>query len=98
MKRSGVETRKRIETTIADNERPRGSLTDQEIDAIRRAYADGCRGELIIGMQGEQRIITMLVPETADTPTGQCLPRIREELRKMGCDGLQRVRRARSGR
>ena len=92
MKRSGVEMRKRVETTVVDNERPGGPLTDEEIAAVRGAYANGCRGEVVIGMRGDERTITMLVPETADIPAQDRLTRVREELRRLGCRGMQRIR------
>ena len=94
MKRSGAYTRKRSKTTVVENGRPRGPLTNQEIEAVRSAYSEGCRGELIIGMRGDERVITMLVPETANSPAQDRLPLVRDELRKMGCDGLARVRRS----
>ena len=96
MKRSGVETRKRTGTTIVENERPRGPLTDEEIAAVRKAYQDGYRGQVIMGMCGEERIIPMLVPETVDTPAQDRLPAIRAELRRLGCDGYHRCRAGRS--
>lgn len=92
MKRSGANTRKRSNTTVVDNERPRGPLADEEVAAVRRAYADGCRGEVIIGMRGEERIITMLAPDTADALAQDRLPAIRAELRRLGCDGYARCR------
>jgi uncharacterized protein (UPF0218 family) len=94
MKRTGVDTRKRIEPNVVDNERPRGPLTDEEIAAVRRAYENGCRGEVIIGMRGDERIITMLVPDVADMPVCRGVPRTREELKRIGCDGMYRVRGA----
>lgn len=90
MKRSGAETRRRLEPNVG-NDRPRGPLTDDELTAVGKAYQYGCRGEIIIGMRGDERIITMLVPETADTPSQDRMPAIRAELRRLGCDGLQRI-------
>ena len=95
MERSGANVRKRTKTTVVENERPRGPLIDTEITAVRRAHENSCRGEIIIGMRGEERVITMLVPETADTPAQDRLSRVREELRKMGCDGMYIVSQAR---
>jgi hypothetical protein len=92
MKRLGADMRKRTMRNTMNNERPAGPLTEQEIAAARRAYADGCRGEIIIGMRGDERIITMLAPETGDIPANDRLSRIREELRGLGCDGCVRVR------
>ena len=52
MKRQGAgkttDMRNGTETEIA---RPSGPLTDEEIEDIRQAYADGCKGEIIIGMR-----------------------------------------------
>ena len=94
MKRLGAYSRKRTKTTVVENGRPSGPLTEDEIAAVRRAYENGCMGEVIIGMRGDERVITMLVLETANATAQDRLPKIREELRKMGCDGLARVRRA----
>jgi len=96
MKRSGANMRKRTEATIAGNERPRGPLTDEEIAAVRRAYADGCRGEVIIGMRGDERVITMLVPAVVGLDNGHRLQAMRAELRKLGCYGMCRVSRTRN--
>ena len=93
-RRSGAYSRKRTKTTVVENERPRGPLTEDEIEAVRRAYCEGCRGEVIIGMRGDQRVITMLVPETANSPAQYRLSRVREELKRLGCDRLARVRRS----
>ena len=92
MKRLGAYSRKRTKTTVVKNEHPSGPLTEDEIAAVRRAYSEGCRGELIIGMRGKERVITMMVPETGDGSPTEQMPRIREELRRLGCDGLARVR------
>lgn len=94
MKRSGAQTRKRTISTASNDERPRGPLTNDEIAAVRRAYQDGCRGDIIIGMRGEERIITMLVPHIADVPVDEHTTRIREDLKKIGCDGMWRVCRS----
>ena len=96
MKRSGADTRKRTKTTVVENGRPRGPLTENEIAAVRRAYSEGCEGEVIIGMRGDERIITMLVPETANTSAQDRLPQIREELRRLGCDGYSRCKAGRA--
>ena len=94
MKRLGADVRKRTMGNAMNNERPAGPLTEEEIAAARRAYAEGCRGEIIIGMRGDERVITMLVPETPDIPADERLLRIKEELRSLGCDGCIRVRSA----
>ena len=96
MKRSGAYSRKRTKTTVVENERPRGPLTDQEIAAVRRAYEDGCSGDVIIGMRGHERVITMLVPETASQAPEDLLPGIREELRRLRCDGYTRYKAGRA--
>lgn len=95
MKRYSVETRKRTASNTVEDTCPRGPLTDEELAAARRAYRDGCRGEVIIGMRGEERVIAMLVPETADTTARGRMPAIRAELKQLGCDGCILACRAR---
>jgi hypothetical protein len=94
MKRLGADVRKRTIRNVMNDKHPAGPLTDEEMAAASRAYAEGCRGEIIIGMRGDERIITMLAPETPDITVDQALSRIGEELRGLGCDGYVRVRAA----
>ncbi len=95
MKRHGAgkntDVRKRTETEVA---RPFGPLTDIEIEDIRQAYRGGCKGEMVIGMRGDERVITMLVPaqSTPDTAEAQIQQSI-TKLRAMGCERYVRVRR-----
>lgn len=94
MKRYGASLRKRFSPTLPENARPSGPLTENEIAAVRRAYQNGARGEIVIGMRGDERVITMLVPHVADVPVSQRMPGIKEELKKIGCDGMYRIRAA----
>lgn len=92
MKRSGANMRRRTEPMSVGNERPRGPLTENELAAVRGAYESGCRGAVIIGLRGEERVVTMLVPDTTDAPAQSRLSAVRAELRRLGCDGLIRIR------
>lgn len=78
--------RKRYEETT----RKAGSLSNEELDEIRQAYADGCSGGILIGMHREKRVITMLLP--AHTHPEELLSR-HNGLRKLGCDRWIRVYR-----
>jgi len=88
MKRSGANTRRRTEPMVVDNERPRGPSTDEELAAVREAYENGARGTVIIGMRGEKRVVTMLIPDSTDAASQSRLPVVRAELRRLGCDGM----------
>ena len=63
-----------------------GPLTQEEIEEIRQAYRDGCKGEIIIGLRGNERVITMLVPpqHSSNDPT-QYRSDIYEKLQQLGC-------------
>lgn len=79
-----TDMRKGTETEAA---RPFGPLTDKETEDIRQAYREGCKGEIIIGMRGDKRVITMLVPaqlgsDTQDSMMAQC----KKQLERMVCD------------
>ena len=93
MKRTGADLRKRTTTTIESETRPVGPLTEEELEAVRRAYADGCQGDVIIGMRGDERVITMLIPEDSLTSPEDKMVKVREQIKILGCDGMQRVRR-----
>lgn len=92
MKRSSVETRKRTASNTVKDTRPRGPLTQEELAAVRRACENGCLGTVIIGLRGEERVVTMLVSDTTDASAQSRLLAMRAELRRLGCDGLIRCR------
>lgn len=92
MKRYGASLRRRFSPTLLENARPSGPLTEEEISAVRRAYENGCCGEIVIGMRGKERIITMLVPQITDSPISHRMAGIKDELKKIGCDGVWRIR------
>lgn len=95
MKRSGADMRKRTTSTESET-RPSGPLNEEEMEAVRGAYINGCRGEVVIGLRGDERIITMLVPEIVGESNEACLQNIRQKLQKLGCDGIMRVRQRRA--
>ena len=83
--------RKRSDTKIKID-RPTGAITNEELDGIRRAYADGCRGDILIGLRGEERVITMLSPAHPNSIGSSSVPEeILKELRALGCDRCQRI-------
>jgi len=88
MKRSGANMRRRTEPMSVGNEPPRGPLTQEELAAVRSACKNGCRGTVVIGMRGEERVVTMLVPDTTDASAQSRLLAMRAELRRLGCDGM----------
>ncbi len=94
MKRPSVDTHKRSTSTAVDNGRPRGPLTDEELAAVRRAYADGCRGEVIIGMRREERLLTMLVPDTDAAKAESHTLAVNAKLLRIGCNRVCRLRQS----
>lgn len=95
MKRSGAnDTRRRTVNDDVSVARPNGPLTDREIEGIRRAYAHGCRGEVLIGLRSQDRVITMLLPPTLDEHSSAEQLRLSlDKLKTIGCDGYVRARR-----
>ena len=91
--RKDINVRKRAEQNgVPEVIRPVGELSEIEIEEIRKAYANGCRGEILIGLRGEKRVITMLLPEqpeneTSDVPRNKCLAILNE----MGCNRCVRI-------
>ena len=64
-----------------------GALNENEIEEICQAYRDGCKGEILIGMHGEKRVITVLLPAQVNKETGNtAFDQSIEKLRKMRCD------------
>lgn len=74
--------------------RPKGPLTKKELEEIRQAYHDGCAGEILIGLRGEERLLMMLLPTQDGGATGSQMIRAAGQLRAIGCDTCLRVRRA----
>ena len=70
--------------------REAGAVTEKELGDIRKAYADGCKGEILIGMRGEERVITMLLPSQIDPEE---LSSKYPKLKKLGCDRWVRIYR-----
>lgn len=79
--------RKRQNNTSSDiTTRSQGPLTDDEIEEIRQAYQEGCKGEILIGMRGKERVITMLLPVHSSPDTDEALlKRSIEKIKGMGC-------------
>ncbi len=67
-----------------------GPLSPEEIEEIRLAYEGGCRGAVIMGLRGRERVVVMLVP----TRAGQDLSSdsLAAKLRGLGCDRLVRIK------
>lgn len=87
--------RKRLQGNDTENiVRPHGPLKDEELEQIGQAYADGCRGEILIGLRGEKRVMTMLLPaQPGQDATESQMIRAAGQLRAIGCDRYLRVRR-----
>ena len=90
MKRQGAnkenELRKRTATQLP--------LTGEEIEEIRQAYRDGCKGEIIIGLRGDERVITMLVPAQTDDRASLHQEEINKHLVMLGCDSYLCIRKS----
>ena len=71
----------------------KGPLTGIEMEEIREAYRDGCRGEVIIGLRGEERVITILIP--AQSGAASPSDDLAAKLRDIGCDAYYRITAAR---
>ncbi len=89
MKRQSAQTTAtgRCETAAGEAETSSLPLSPEELEEIRAAYRDGCSGEIVIGMRGEERVITMLVPAP-----GSC--DLAKKLVGLGCDRFIRVQKA----
>jgi hypothetical protein len=67
--------------------RPFGELNKNEIEEIRQAYRDKCNGEILIGLRGEERVITMLLPAQTNKETGNAAMNLSiDKLKRMRCD------------
>jgi ribosomal protein S13 len=67
--------------------KPCGALNENEIEEIRKAYRDKCKGEILIGLRGEERVITMLLPAHTNKETIEAeLKTSIEKLKQMNCD------------
>lgn len=71
--------------------RPDWPLTDDEIEDIRQAYQEGCKGEILIGMRREERIITLLLPAQSSSESTNTLQRSLNKLNEMGCNRCYHV-------
>lgn len=70
-----------------DMVRPHEQLTDEERERIRQSYRDGCKGDILIGLRGEERVITMLLPTQPGHKVAEPqLSRAADQLRIIGCD------------
>ena len=87
--------RKRFENNeLSKDARLSGTLNKNEIREISQAYQDGCKGEIIIGLCGEERLLTLLLPQQpSPEDTEDLLDRSSIKLKTTGCDRLIRVRR-----
>lgn len=78
-----TDMRKRTDSEVS---RLFGPLTQEEIEEIRQAYRDGCKGEVIIGLRGNKRVITMLVPAHSYCNSSGCdMVAMEDQLRELGC-------------
>lgn len=66
-------------------------LTGEEIEEIRQAYRDGCKGEIIIELRGNEQVIKMLVPAQGYNSSGCDVTAMEDHLRNSGCDGFIRI-------
>jgi ribosomal protein S13 len=71
--------------------RPSGELNKNEIEEISQAYRDGCKGEILIGLRGEERVIVMFLPTQDSKTTNTALKQDIAKLREMGCNRCLRV-------
>ena len=86
-----TDMRKRTEAEVA---RPFGPLTEEEIEDLCQAYRDGCGGEVMIGLRGDERVMTMLLPaQSGQDATESQMIRVAEQLRAIGCDRYLHIRR-----
>lgn len=82
---------KREITALRDN-RPKGPLSPEEIEEIRTAYEDGCKGMVVIGLRGDERLTTMLLPaQPNEDREDEQMGLAARNLRRMGCDGYIHV-------
>lgn len=92
MKRLGADSnrishKRRISNKIHNDSRPHGMLTELELVEIRKAYADGAKGDLLIGMQGEERVLPQLLPPKPSKYDAEMLLKTSlGKLREIGCD------------
>jgi hypothetical protein len=64
-----------------------GTLNENEMEDICQAYGDGCKGKILIGMRGEERVITMLLPAHTGNETNDAeLKKNIDKLKQMNCD------------
>lgn len=69
-----------------------GAITDGELQALKAAFESGAIGELLIGMKGGHRALTLYLPAAEDgraTPKG--LSAALDHLRRAGCEQAVRV-------
>lgn len=79
--------------TVNETDLSRLPLSPEEIQEIRRAYQEGCQGEILIGMRGEERVVTMLLPaQSTPTAADALLQHSLDRLQSVGCDRCIRVR------
>ena len=68
------------------------SLTDDERDRLLWGYENGCQGDIIIGLCGNERITTMLLPVWPDEDRqDEQMSLVAQKLRQIGCDGFVHV-------
>ncbi len=78
----------------ASNEKakPTGTITVEELEEVRKAYADGYRGDILIGLCGEKRITTMLLPVRPNSDESPAISqKILQKLKTIGCDRCQKI-------
>lgn len=97
MERSGADRttnsrRKRTGRVLLPPDERKGPLTDEERDSRSLAYERGCQGQVIIGLRGEERVLTMLIPLMPDDDReDEVISLSARKFREIGCDGYIHV-------
>lgn len=76
-----------VENDLPEVSITNGALHKNENEEIRQAYCNGCKGEILIGLRGEERVVTMLLPaHTNDETDDEELKKSIDKLKQMNCD------------
>jgi len=72
-----------------------GPLSEDEVKALRAAYAAGARGAVLIGLRQVVRVVSVHLPEqTSEAESARQMGRAGARLRLLRCDGYIHVRRS----
>lgn len=85
--------RRRQDTNAEKKDRPKGPLTEKELEDIRQAYREGGTGEILIALRGKERIITMLLPAQSAFSSSEIREQLVDRIKRMGCAPCVLVRR-----